>query len=261
MRISLDEQRQTSQQGMQHEGMIEEIFPRRNLFLRPKVANVEQAILILAAKDPKPDWLLMDRMLAMAAYNGVRPVICLNKCDLLEKSAQKKLEEDLLPYRKAEFLVLLVSAQTGYGITQLKEVLSGKFSVLAGPSGIGKSSLLNTLFPKLDLPTGEISQRLQRGKHTTRHVKIMVLEDHTLVADTPGFSLLDLPQDLNERHLVQAYPDFVGLGRCRFDGCLHDQEPDCVVKEAVNSGKIAKVRYERYLRLLNEIREREDLYR
>jgi ribosome biogenesis GTPase len=242
------------------EGMIEEILPRHNQLQRPKIANVEQAILLFAAKEPKPDFLLLDRMLVMTAYNRVLPVICINKCDLLSDQEKEELDSRLNPYQEAGFITLFVSALNKHNIEQLTAVLSGKFSVFAGPSGIGKSSILNALCPSLGLPVGMISHRLQRGRHTTRHVKIIQLSDQTLVADTPGFSLLDLPQELEFRDLTHYYPDFMAVGPCRFDGCLHDQEPDCAVKAALAEGIIDHGRYQRYLRLLNELREREEKY-
>ncbi|MGI5891645.1 MAG: ribosome small subunit-dependent GTPase A [Bacillota bacterium] len=248
------------QEKISKEGMIEEVMPRKNQLQRPKVANVEQAILLLAAKDPKPDFLLLDRMLVMSAYNDVKPVICINKCDLLSGSEQELLIKELQPYRQARFPILLLSAKTGQNIDQLVDVLAGRFSVFAGPSGIGKSSLLNAINPELALPVGKISHRLQRGRHTTRHVKIMLLPRDSLVADTPGFSLLDLPQELRIRDVKNYYPDFMELGPCRFDGCIHDQEPDCAIKEAHQKGIVSDGRYKRYLRLLSELREREERY-
>ena len=243
-----------------NEGMIEEIMPRKNQLIRPRIANIEQACLILAAKDPVPDWLLLDKMLVMSLYNKIKPLICFNKCDLLDEGGLVDIKNILSAYENAGFSVFMTSSQKGEGIYELYQALKGKLSVFAGASGVGKSSLLNALFSGLKLTTGEVSSRLKRGKHTTRHVEIWPLKDDIFVADTPGFSLLDLEKGLNPEALREYYPDFVLPEPCRFDGCLHDREPGCSVKDAIEKGELDSERYQRYLRLLNEIREREVEY-
>lgn len=241
--------------------MIEKIMARKNRLKRPKVANLDQAFLVLAARDPCPDWLLLDKMLVTALFNGIKPLICFNKCDLLDGPALDEISSVLNKYAKGGFTVIYASSKDLSGISPIYELLKDHISVLAGPSGVGKSSLLNALFPSLGLTVGEVSNRLKRGKHTTRHVEIWPLEHDILVADTPGFSLLDMPTELKAADLCKYYPEFDLEASCRFDGCLHDKEPDCAVKEAVENRIIDSERYLRYLKLLNELRDREEVYR
>lgn len=257
-RIPAAEKAKAAETGIQ--GMIEETLPRRNFLLRPKVANIDIAVVVLAAGQPAPDWLLLDRILAMCLYHQIQPLVCLNKWDCLTAAEAQGMTAALAPYHKIGMGGLPLSAQNGLGIAELQARLQGKTAVFAGPSGVGKSSLLNALAPGLCLPTGQISERLRRGKHTTRHVEMLPLPGNTFIADTPGFSLLDLPKDLQSRILSGLYPEFQGLPPCRFEGCLHDKEPDCAVKAALAAGHVDIGRYERYLRLLAEAREREERY-
>ena len=238
------------------EGVIEEILPRQNQLIRPKVANIDQAIIVLAATSPSPDWLLLDRLLVFCHHAGILARICFNKSELADAS----LQQEIAIYHEAGFDVLLSSAVKGHGKEELTTWLAGKVSILAGPSGVGKSSLLNLIDPTFALSTGSISEKLGRGRHTTRTVEIFPLQCGGWVADTPGFSLLDLPKDLQPADLAQAYPEMMRQPACRFDGCLHQQEPDCAVKTAVITGQIAKQRYQRYLILLEELENREELY-
>lgn len=240
--------------------MIEEVLPRKNRLLRPKVANISLAVTVLAVKSPAPDWLLLDRILVICLFNRIRPLVCLNKWDMASKAEEEELNLHRQAYQKAGFDIFGVSAVTGFGLEQLPPKLKGEISVLAGPSGVGKSSLLNALFPALDLAVGDISQRLGRGRHTTRQVEMLALSEDTLVADTPGFALLDLPEDLQHTDLPGLYPDFDQYAPCRFEGCLHHKEPDCSIKEALSRGALDAGRYERYLRLLLELQEREVKY-
>lgn len=238
------------------EGVIENILPRQNQLIRPKVANIDQAIIVLAAASPSPDWLLLDRLLVFCHHAGILSRICVNKSDLAEPALRQEVEM----YHKAGFDVLLASAKQGYGKEILTAWLAEKVSILAGPSGVGKSSLLNLIEPGFALSTGGISEKLGRGRHTTRTVEIFPLQCGGWVADTPGFSLLDLPKDLQPADLSQAYPEMARQELCRFDGCLHQQEPGCAIKMAVNAGQIAEQRYQRYLTLLEELQNREELY-
>lgn len=242
------------------EGMITQVLPRFNQLQRPKVANIDQAVLVLAVDDPAPDWILLDKMLVMAAYNKIAPLICFNKCDMLSKEEKAVFLDLSAPYRKLGIPALMVSAILGEGVDELSARLRGKISVFAGPSGVGKSSLLNRLYPDLSLATGKVSIRLGRGRHTTRHVHMIPMAEDTFVADTPGFSLLDLPDDIMTRQLPLLYPDFAGLGSCRFEGCIHYKEPGCAVKQALGEGLVDEARYNRYLKIYDELKDREGKY-
>jgi len=235
--------------------VIEGVEQRKNELVRPTVANVEQVIIVLAVANPEPDFWLLDRLLVMAQYNKVNPVICFNKTDL--KSGQ--IDEIIGDYQGV-FPLLTTSTKTGEGLTELKEVLAGKISVLAGPSGVGKSSLINEI-EGLSLKTGDVSEKMDRGKHTTRHVELLRLSGGGLLADTPGFSQIYLPQDLKREDLVRYYPDFLEYhAHCRFNTCLHREEPDCAVRAAVNEKKLPEKRYQRYLTLLEEVINEERRY-
>ena len=239
------------------QAMIEEKEERKCAFARPKIANVDQAVLILAARDPKPDWFLLDKLLISCAFLRVRPLICFNKWDILTADMLDEFQRELACYEQAGFCVLRLSAKENLAIPSLMKELTGHLSVFTGCSGVGKSSLLNALFPALGLQTGDVSKKLSRGRHTTRHVEIHLLGD-ALVADTPGFSLLDLLPDIKREKLMFYYPEYQGLTACRFDGCLHDREPQCEVKDLIERKPLLRPRYERYIRLLSELKKRED---
>ncbi|MGB9802599.1 ribosome small subunit-dependent GTPase A [Desulfofundulus sp.] len=237
-------------------GVIEEIHPRRTTLVRPPVANVDRALIVFAVKDPEPSTFLLDRFLTQAEHAGVRPAICFNKMDL----GTEPVSNIIGAYRRAGYPVVCTSALDGSGLDELRVLLEGHITVFAGPSGVGKSSLLNALVPGLELKTGEISRKLGRGRHTTRHVELLCLPGGGLVADTPGFSSLYLPE-MKREELGEYYPEFLTYrDGCRFTGCLHFQEPDCAVKKAVEAGEIAAFRYENYLRLLKEVMEMERRY-
>ncbi len=231
------------------EGVVVKIAPRRNMLVRPPIANVDQAVVVMAARQPDPAALLLDRFLIQVRAVGIAPIVCFNKFDLVAGE-----EPELIPhYEGAGCPVLRVSAKTGLGIEALQNLLKDHVNVLAGPSGAGKSSLLNALQPGLKLQTGEISRKLRRGKHTTRHVELLPLEQGGLAADTPGFSSVSLPA-LSREELSGYYPEFDHYaGRCKFNGCLHHREPECAVKEAVSGGLISMLRYRNYLYLLQEV--------
>ncbi|OAT81410.1 ribosome small subunit-dependent GTPase A [Desulfotomaculum copahuensis] len=237
-------------------GVIEQVLPRRTALVRPPVANVERAVITGAGRDPAPNPLLIDRFLIQAAAAGVLPLLCFNKMDLGPGEAA----EQIAGYRLAGYTVLCTSAVTGDGIGELQAQLQTGISVLAGPSGVGKSSLLNALNPGWSLKTGAISRKLGRGKHTTRHVELLPLPGGGLVADTPGFSSLYLPE-LTREELAGFYPEIAWRqAACRFTGCLHVSEPGCAVKEAVAAGEIAPWRYENYQILLQEVLIQERRY-
>ncbi len=239
------------------QGIIYEILPRHSLLLRPSVANVQQCVVVIAVKKPKPDLLLADRLLILAHINNIKGIICLNKMDLSEEGGVKNITD---AYRRAGYKVLCTSTKTGRGIEDLKEALREKISVFAGMSGVGKSSIINTLQPGLDLRVGEISDRLKRGRHITRHTKLLDLDFGGMVVDTPGFSSLDLSTqkalgDIEEKEFGSLYKEFVTLaGECKYVGCTHINEPGCAIKNAVQEGKIALFRYNNYIVLLEELR-------
>jgi len=251
----------------QKSGIVEKLLPRRSELIRPKVANVDIAVIVLAIKEPAPDLYLLDRVLLLVEDAEVKPVICCNKIDLIMKNIKRELEEDQiykLPeldwlgvYRDAGYDVVAVSAKTRMGINRLKALMVGNINVLAGPSGVGKSSLLNAIQPGFSLKTGRISKKLKRGKHVTRHVELLLLDDGGLVADTPGFSSSYLP-NIRREELQEYFPEIKKWrDGCRFNMCLHLNEPDCAVKEAVSSKKIAPFRYQHYLDFLQEVIEQE----
>ncbi len=237
-------------------GMVYEVFSRKNELVRPPIANVDQAVITFAVENPLPNLDLLDRFLILAQAANVSPVICLNKIDLLTA----ELPDWLDVYRMLGYSVLAVSVKKGIGIEDLRQMLKGKISVFAGPSGVGKSSLLNAVQPGLKLKTGEISKKLGRGKHTTRHVELIPLTGGGLIADTPGFSNLDLP-DMPSEELINYFPEIAYYqSECRFAGCTHNKEPDCAVKKAVADGKINPRRHQIYLQYFNELVERERRY-
>ena len=236
-------------------GAIEEVLPRKNELLRPPVANLDQLVILAAVYDPLPDLRLIDRLTVFAKWNQITPVIIFNKCDLVSEDEQQKLVD---VYKASGFPVYMCSTVTGQGIADIKAVLHGKMSVLAGNSGVGKTSLMNAISDKWELATGEISDNSKRGKHTTRHVELFQMDKDTLIADTPGFSSLILPEDIKREELSRLFPEFLSrLGDCRFATCMHKNEPDCAVKEALENGEIAQSRYDNYLAFLEEVIQQE----
>ncbi|WP_018086986.1 ribosome small subunit-dependent GTPase A [Desulfurispora thermophila] len=237
-------------------GLIVDVLPRNNSLIRPPVANVDLAVIVMACRNPDPSLLLLDRILIQVAVAGVEPLICFNKSDLMEPGGFAPARI----YREAGYRVFFTSAIKMHGIEELAAALSGHIAVLAGPSGAGKSSLLNSLAPGLKLKVGEVSSRLQRGRHTTRHVELLGLPAGGWVADTPGFSALMLPA-LKKSELASFFPELNRHSEyCRFRGCLHVQEPDCSVRQAVQAGEVSELRYRHYLQFLQEITEQERKY-
>ncbi|WP_027363620.1 ribosome small subunit-dependent GTPase A [Desulfotruncus alcoholivorax] len=242
--------------GSAGEGVITEVYPRNSELARPPVANVNQAVIIFSVDHPKPNTVLLDRFLLQAHKAGIDPVLCFNKMDLIDFGDLGFFKD----YEPAGYPMVKVSAKSGRNIELLGQVLKGKISVLAGPSGVGKSSLLNALQPGIQLKTGDISHKLKRGRHTTRHVELIPLAGVGMVADTPGFSSIYLPA-MRKEELAACYPEFnVYSAGCRFSGCLHYREPDCAVKEAVTGGLISLLRYQQYTMLLQEVTEAERRY-
>lgn len=227
-------------------GMVEKILPRKNAFVRPAVANVDALVVFAANVNPVTEPFLIDRVAAIAGNQNVESVLCVNKCDLDPAQGLREI------YRRAGFQVFAVSAVTGEGLEPLRAFLRGKLTAFTGNTGVGKSSILNALCPALCLPTGEVSEKLGRGRHTTRHVELYRLGKDTYVADTPGFSSFDTDQMeiILKENLQYSFPDFEPyLGKCRFDDCSHRKEPDCAVRGAVEAGEIEPSRYDSYLRL------------
>ena len=227
-------------------GMVEKILPRRNRFIRPAVANVDALVVFASNVNPVTEPFLIDRVAAIAGDQEVEVILCVNKCDL------DPAQELVRIYRNAGFSVIQASAQTGEGVEQLRQMLKGKLTAFTGNTGVGKSSMLNALCPELGLTTGEVSEKLGRGRHTTRHVELYAIGEDTYVADTPGFSSFDTDQMdvLLKENLQYAVPDFADfIGRCQFHDCSHRAEPGCAVWEAVEAGEIEKTRYDSYLRL------------
>lgn len=239
-------------------GVIEEVLPRENELVRPPVANVNRALIVFAAKQPAPNFLLLDRILIQVLEKGIEPVICFNKVDLATAAEMEALSAS---YRAAGFPVLLLSALQGRGLTDLSAALDSRITVLAGPSGVGKSSLVNSLYPQFQLQTGDLSKKIDRGRHTTRRVELLKLSGNTYLADTPGFSSLYLPEAIAKEELYRYYPEFAAFeADCRFGSCLHLQEPGCAVVQAVANGVLDGGRYERYRVFFDEIKEREKKY-
>lgn len=234
-----------------HTGIIETILPRQSVLKRPLVANVDQVVLTFAGAQPDLHPLLLDRFLVMAEYSGLAHIlICINKLDLADEPAIKKM---LAMYSAIGYKVLCVSAYQKIGMDALQAHLKDKISVFAGPSGVGKSTLLNAVDAGLRLATGVLSDKIKRGKHTTRLAELMPFSQGGFVVDTPGFSATDFNY-MDKRELENYFPEFRPfLGSCKYHTCSHDHEPNCAIKAAVEAGNIPQQRYESYLNILNEI--------
>ena len=233
-------------------GNIEQILPRKNELIRPAVSNIDMALVIFAAAKPDPSFNLLDRFLCMMEYQYVPVTICFNKCDLITEEKRKELEDI---YKPAGYEVIFTSAKEEENMDMLKNLLQGKTTAVAGPSGVGKSSLINKLQDNVFMETGAISQKIERGKHTTRHSEIIPIGEDAYIMDTPGFSSMDVP-GFEKENLWTCYPEFVPFEpNCRFGGCSHIKEPNCGIKDALEEGKISKVRYDNYVLLYEEIKQ------
>ena len=232
---------------MEHgKGMVEKILPRRNSFVRPAVANVDALVVFAANVNPVTEPFLIDRVAAIAGDQEVPVYLCINKCDLDPAVDLERI------YRHAGFPVICASAQTGEGVDELRQLISGKLTAFTGNSGVGKSSMLNRLCPDLELSTAEVSQKLGRGRHTTRHVELYPLGEDTYVVDTPGFSSFDtdMMELILKENLQYAFGDFAPyIGKCQFHDCTHRKEPGCAVTAAMAAGELEQSRYDSYLRL------------
>ena len=221
-------------------GSIDKILKRRNILVRPPVANIDAVVIVIAAKDPEPNTILTDKLILTAEIAGIEPIICINKSDL------KRDTELLETYQKAGYKAIAVSAKNAEDIEKLYPLIANKTSAFAGLSGVGKSTILGILTGTYQ-ETGEISQKIKRGRHTTRCVELLELQNGGYVLDTPGFSSFEIG-GIKAEELQNYFPEMQKfIGKCRFKGCLHTKEPDCTVKEAVKNGEIAKSRYESYL--------------
>ena len=232
-------------------GNVENILPRKNQLIRPAVANIDMALVIFAAAKPDPNFNLLDRFLCMMEYQNIPVTICFNKKDLV---SQETIEQLKSIYEPAGYHVLFTSTKSGGGIEEVKSLFTGKTATVAGPSGVGKSSIINMLQDEVVMETGVISTKIERGKHTTRHSEIIPVMKDSFIMDTPGFSSMDVP-GFEKEELWTCYPEFREYEPyCRFQGCSHINEPDCGVKSALEEGKISNVRYENYKLLYEELK-------
>lgn len=239
-------------------GNICRLLPRSSQLIRPAVANVDQALVIFAVTHPQPNFNLLDRFLIMMGQQGLPCVICLNKLDLDQEGRGQEYADI---YNACGYRALTVSAIKEQGIGPLRELLRGRTTTVAGPSGVGKSSMVNCLQSGTVMETGEISKKIQRGRHTTRHSELIALEEDTYILDTPGFSSLGL-FDLEKEQLASCYPEFRDYeADCRFGGCSHTAEPQCGVKQALEQGKISSLRYDNYCQLYRELKDKKPVYR
>lgn len=234
-------------------GNIVEIAERTNELIRPAVANIDQSLVVFAVMRPDPNINLLDRFLVMMERQDVPVIICFNKVDLVPEEELIELRDT---YVNAGYHVIFTSTLNGNGVEDVKRILIGKTTAFAGPSGVGKSSMLNAIIPDANSETGGISEKIGRGKNTTRHTEIFNLEDETYIMDTPGFTSL-YTNDFEKEELKWYFPEFREYeGKCRFNGCIHENEPDCAVKNALEEGKISESRYKNYLQMLDEIKNR-----
>lgn len=235
-------------------GSLIEVLKRTNSLIRPEVANVDQALIVFAYESPEPNLQLLDRFLLMLEKQGTNCIICFNKLDIADENKKKEI---LNAYSQCGHRVIEVSAKNSEGIDEINSLIEGKVTAFAGPSGVGKSSLINLICKDALMETGNISRKTERGKHTTRHSQLFYVRQGTYIMDTPGFTAIDLMEGVEAEDLKHYYNEFYEYeGSCRFDPCSHTHEPGCMVKDAQGEGKISKIRYDNYTYLYNEIKGR-----
>lgn len=236
------------------EGNIMEILPRKNSLIRPAVANIDQALLIFAMTKPEPNYNLLDRFLIMMKQQGLECILCFNKKDISNREDRQHIEKI---YENSDCRIMFVSAVKKEGIDSLVDVLRGKTTAVAGPSGVGKSSIVNCLQKGKQMETGAISKKIERGKHTTRHSELITISDSTYIMDTPGFSSLSL-FDMEKEELKEYYPEFAPYEKkCKFMTCAHIHEPVCGIRDALGEGYISRIRYNNYVAFYEELKEKE----
>lgn len=234
-------------------GNIEEILPRKNVLIRPAVANIDQALVIFALASPKPNFNLLDRFLVMMEKQDIPTILLFNKLDLVGEDTCREIEER---YHGSGYEVVFISAATSEGVETVREILRGKTTTVAGPSGVGKSSLINKLQDGLFMETGAISEKIERGRHTTRHTELLYVEQDTYILDTPGFSSVDLI-GVEKETISSFFPEMRKReDGCRFAGCSHLTEPDCMVRQALSDGEISESRYENYRLFYEELKSK-----
>jgi len=239
--------------AQERKGNIQKILPRKSKLIRPAVANIDQAVIIFAIVKPDPNYNLLDRFLIQMSQQNLPCIICFNKSDIATEEEMQALRG---AYETCGYQVLFISVHKEDGVEEIRKLLQGHTSTVAGPSGVGKSSLINVLYPQAAMETGAISEKIDRGKHTTRHSELFALDEETYILDTPGFSSLQL-FDMEKEDLKDYYPEFSHYEeQCRFRGCAHVSEPDCGVKHALAEGKISQVRYKNYTVLYEELKNK-----
>lgn len=235
------------------EGNIRAILPRKNELIRPAVANVDQALVVFAMQKPKPHFNLLDRFLVMMERKDIPVILCFNKRDIATEEDMDSLRKI---YQPSGYQVIFISARMEECIDEIRKTLKGKTTTVAGPSGVGKSSLINCLQKNIRMETGDISKKIDRGKHTTRHSELIAVDEDTYIMDTPGFSSLYV-NDFRKEELKYYFPEFAAYeGKCKFNGCDHVHEPGCMVKAALTEEKIHMVRYQSYLELYHELKDK-----
>ena len=235
------------------EGNIVKILPRKNELIRPAVANIDQALVVFAVAKPDPHFNLLDRFLVMMETKELPVVLCFNKSDIADDALVEKLRQI---YEPAGYPLIFTSAREDDNIEEVREILRGKTTAIAGPSGVGKSSIINLLQPEANMETGDISHKIERGKHTTRHSELFPIDGESYIMDTPGFSSLYV-NDFEKEELKYYFPEFAEYeGQCRFNGCDHVHEPGCAVKAAVEEKKIHEIRYQDYIEMYEELKKK-----